>query len=201
VIAWVNARPGMTVGQNQPIANVFDASQMTLNIQVNELEVANVKPGQQVVITSPGLPGRTFNGKVASVSAMGSSNGGLATFGVQIDVTGTSALKPGMTANARIIVATVPNALMVPVEAVVQSGSQTEVEVLHAGEAVFVPVRVGLVNDTSAQITSGLSAGVVVVTGASSTQLAAPAAGSPAPVVTRPPVKVPPAPAKAGSGG
>lgn len=188
-IAYLNARPGMTVRASEPIGTVFDNSRMTLTIQVNELEVANVKPGQDVVITSPGLPGRTFEGKVVNVSAMGqSNNSGLATFGVQIDVSGTSALKPGMTANARIVVATVRNALMVPVEAVVQSGKQTEVEVLRNGKPVFVPVKVGLVNDTQAQITSGLTAGEVVVTGSSAANLATPAAATspPGAGVTRP---------------
>lgn len=165
-IAWLNARPGMRVGPNQPLGSIFDSSRMTLTIQVDELQVANVRQGQQVIVTSPGLPGRTFHGTVASVGAIGQNNGGLATFAVQIDISGTSALKPGMTADARIVIRTVPGALMVPVEAVVQSGSRAEVEVLDGGKPTFAPVRVGLVNDRYAQITSGLRQGEVVVTGA-----------------------------------
>jgi HlyD family secretion protein len=203
-IANLNVRPGMTVNQGWFIGNIFDNSRMTLNIQVNELQVANVKQGQDVLITAPGLPGRTFHGQVASVASMGQSqNGGLATFAVQIAVDGTSDLKPGMTADAHIVVATVPDALLVPVEAVVAGGGgQPEVEVLRGGQPVFVPVQVGLVNDQYAQITSGLQAGEVVITGMAGGNAAPPAgpsAGNPGATPAAPaPGKAPPATAVPG---
>jgi HlyD family secretion protein len=161
-------RPGDRVGQGQPLGTVFNASSMSLQIQVDELQVAQVHAGQQVAITSPGLPGQTFHGQVTSVDPMGNTNGGagsLATYGVQIRVPSTKGLLPGMTADADIIVQTIPNAIYVPVEAIIQNGQQTEVEVLRSGKPAVVAVGVGLVNDQYAQITSGLQPGETVVTG------------------------------------
>ncbi len=166
-------RPGDRVGQGQPLGTVFNASSMNLQIQVDELQVAQVHPGQEVQITSPGLPGRSFQGKVASVDPMGNTGGGpgsLATYAVEISVPSASGLLPGMTADAEIVVQTIPNAIYVPVEAVIQNGQQTEVEVLRSGKPDVVPVTVGLVNDQYAQITAGLQPGETVVTG--STQAA-----------------------------
>ena len=164
-VGFLNLQPGQRVGSGNYLGVVFNNSSMNLTIQVDELQVANVHAGQAVRITTPGLPGRVFGGKVLSVNTMGQNLNGLATFSVQINVSGTAALKPGMTANADIVVATARHALIVPVEAVLQKGSQAVVEVLRHGRPAVVPVQVGLVNSSEAQITKGLSVGETVITG------------------------------------
>lgn len=169
IIQFFNASAGQVI--NNPgfyMGSMFDPGNMELHIQVSELQVANVHTGQNVAITVPGLVGKTFTGTVSSVSSFGNYNAGLSTFGVTISVSGSTELKPGMTADADIQVAQVPNALMVPIEAVLQNGTQAEVEVLGPKGANVVPVTVGRVNDTYAQITSGLQDGDVVITGAAS---------------------------------
>jgi HlyD family secretion protein len=158
-------QPGQRVGQGQALGMVFNSQAMNLSIQVSELQVANVQAGQPVIVTVPGLPGKTFSGKVTAVNEMGTSQNGLATFGVNISVQATSGLRPGMTADARIVIQTVQNAILVPVEAVIQQNNRAEVEVLQDGRPVAVPVTVGLVNDQYAQITSGLQVGQTVITG------------------------------------
>ena len=178
-VGYLFLQPGQHVNAGQNMGSVFNAQSMNLTIQVSELQVANVHTGQDVLVTTPGLPGKTFHGSVTSVDTMGTQQNGLSTFGVHIGVAATSGLRPGMTADARIVVATVPNALMVPVEAVLQQDTGTEVEVLRDGRPETVPVQVGLVNDQYAQITSGLSAGVTVITG-----MAAPAAAAAASAAT-----------------
>lgn len=164
-VGFLNLQPGQHVGSGNYLGVVFNNSSMNLMIQVDELQVANVHAGQAVRITTPGLPGRVFQGRVLSVNTMGQNVNGLATFSVQINVSGTAALKPGMTANADIVVATARHALIVPVEAVLQQGSQAVVEVLRHGRPAVVPVQVGLVNSAEAQITKGLSVGETVITG------------------------------------
>lgn len=158
-------QPGQTVNQGQPLGTIFNSQSMNLTIQVNELQVANVRPGEDVVVTSPGLPGKTFAAHVTGVDTMGNSQNGLATFGVHVAVDATTGLRPGMTADARIVVQSVQDAIQVPVEAVLQQGTQAEVEVLQDGRPAVVPVTVGLVNDQQAQITSGLHVGQTVITG------------------------------------
>ncbi len=166
VVGFLNLNAGESVNSGQFFGNVFNNSSMNLNINVDELQVANVHAGQPVEITSPGLPGRVFQGRVQNVASMGqNSQNGLATFSVAITVSHTSALKPGMTADARIVIRTVKNALLVPVWALIQQGTHTEVEVLQDGAPQPVRVKVGLVNSHWAQILSGLKSGAPVVTG------------------------------------
>ena len=174
VVGFLNLHAGESVRSGQFFGNVFNNSSMNLNINVDELQVANVHAGQPVEITSPGLPGRVFMGRVQNVASMGqNSQNGLATFSVGITVGHTSALKPGMTADARIVVRTVKNALLVPVWALIQQGTHTEVVVLHDGQPHSVLVKVGLVNSHWAQILSGLQVGDQVVTGMAAQSLPA----------------------------
>ncbi len=168
-VGYLYLQPGQRVQSGQDFGEVFNSQNMDLTIQVSELQIASVTVGQKVEVTTPGLPGKVFAGTVASIDTIGSAQNGLSTFGVHINVSATSGLRPGMTADARIVVATVPNALMVPVEAVLPQGTGAEVEVLQGGKLETVPVKVGLVNDTQAQILSGLQPGEVVVTGAAGT--------------------------------
>lgn len=165
-VGYLYLQPGQRVQSGQNFGEVFNSQNMDLSIQVSELQISSVHVGQKVEVTTPGLPGKVFRGTVASINTIGNSQNGLSTFGVQVNVAATSGLRPGMTADARIVVATVHNALMVPVEAVLPNGTGAEVEILRNGELATVPVRVGLVNDTEAQILSGLQPGAVVVTGA-----------------------------------
>lgn len=168
-VGYLYLQPGQRVQSGQDFGEIFNAQNMDLTIQVSELQIASVNMGQKVEVTTPGLPGRVFAGTVASINTIGSAQNGLSTFGVHINVGATSGLRPGMTADARIVIATVPNALMVPVEAVLPQGTGAEVEILQAGKLETVSVKVGLVNDTQAQILSGLQPGEVVVTGAAGT--------------------------------
>lgn len=172
VVSVVDVKSAQQVGNGAEIASVYSPDQMTLTLAVSELQVTQVKKGQSVRISTPGLHGKTFTGAVLAVDTVGTSGSGLSTFDVQIAVDGRGELLPGMTADARIITATASTALLVPVEAVLQQSGGDEVEVLSNGQVATVPVTVGLVNGSDAQILSGLSLGQTVVTGAATGAIA-----------------------------
>jgi HlyD family secretion protein len=186
VVSALDVAAGQQVAAGTQIASVYSPNQMTLTLPVSELQVTQVKTGQSVQISTPGLGSKTFSGTVTAVSTVGQSSGGLATFDVSVTVDGGGELLPGMTADAQIVTAQVGDALLVPVEAVLAQSGGDEVEVLRNGQVTTVPVQVGLVNSDEAQIVSGLSAGETVITGAAagamanavSTALSAPPGGN-----------------------
>ncbi len=165
VVGRVLVHAGQTVSAGAAITSVFDSQDMKLTLQVSELQIGQVHIGQSVEITSPGVPGKTFTGKVVAIGTVGHSGTGLATFAVRIVVAHTGLLKPGMTADARIVLASAKHAVMVPIAAVLSHGSHSGVEVLSHGALRLVTVHLGLVNSRDAQILSGVRAGTTVVTG------------------------------------
>ena len=172
VVSAVDVTAGQQVSNGGQIASVYSPQEMTLTLPVSELQVTQVKKGQSVQISTPGLSGKTFTGTVLAVDTVGQSGSGLATFDVQITVDGKGELLPGMTADAQIVTAQASGAMLVPVEAVLQQSSGDEVEVLRQGQVSTVSVKVGLVNSNNAQILSGLTVGETVVTGAATGAIA-----------------------------
>lgn len=172
VVGSLDVHAGERVAGGADLAGVYGPDHMTLDLAVSQLQVAEVKKGQSVQITTPGLTGKTFTGSVVGVGTVGTSGSGLSTFSVHVAVDGHGTLLPGMSADARILTASARGVLLVPVEAVLQQSAGDEVEVLRHGQVSTVAVKVGLVNSTDAEILSGLHAGETVVTGAASGAIA-----------------------------
>ncbi len=61
--------------------------------------------GQSVQVTADAVPDKTYTGVVTRVSMKGTSNGGTTTYPVKVRIDETDGLRPGMNANAEIVVA------------------------------------------------------------------------------------------------
>jgi membrane fusion protein (multidrug efflux system) len=72
-------------------------------------------------------------------------------------------LMPGMFAQVRVVAAQKPDAILVPREAVVQQGGNTIVFVNDNGRAAARQVQLGMNDDRSTEILSGVAAGEQVV--------------------------------------
>ena len=68
---------------------------------------------------------KTYVGTVTRVSMKGSSSGGTTTYPITIRIDNTDGLRPGMNANAEIVVAEANNALVVPNAAVMRGSWPT----------------------------------------------------------------------------
>ncbi len=95
------------------IAN--DLTSMQIDAAVAEADVGGVLEGQNVDFTVDAYPTRTFHGEVFQVRNSPSTINNVVTYDAVISVTNAdSKLKPGMTANVSIVVATRPDTLKVP---------------------------------------------------------------------------------------
>lgn len=84
---------------------IIDPSRMELDVNVNELDITNVKLGQNVTISVNAIPGMPFNGIVTSISTLPMAESGPVSYEVKavFDVPHNSTLKAGMTATADIV--------------------------------------------------------------------------------------------------
>jgi HlyD family secretion protein len=174
------------------IATVADLSELLAELDVDENEIVDVKVGQPVTVTVDAVQGRTYRGEVVEVGSSGSTRAGQGdvTF-FEVDVLLEDAdqrLRPGMSVRAEIEVAQSEDALVVPVQAVVEReiGGDAETEadrdqgnsegkatglpvsvvfVVADGKAVRRPVETGLSTVTQVEVASGVEEGEQVVTG------------------------------------
>ena len=165
-----DAKVGDAVKTGDTLCIVYDLSYLEMSINVDELQISSISVGQKVQITADAVPDKTYVGTVTRVSMKGKSDGGTTTYPVTIRIDDTDGLRPGMNANAEIVVAEAKNALVVPNAAVVRGSyvlvtkdSPSAANADTAMEApegfVYVPVKTGVSNDDYTQIVSGIQEG------------------------------------------
>ncbi len=160
-------------GSGAPLVTIGDLSTMLVKIDLNEVDVDQVRLGQQVKIEVDALPRETYEGTVTRISpasVMHPRDGqtGIVRFPVEITVSGPcSDLKPGMTANAEIVCARAESVLWVPNDALFEKEGEEGVCCVAVvvgeedGERLTEDreVALGLENDSRTEVTSGLEEG------------------------------------------
>ncbi len=156
------------------LCTIYDLSYLTMQLNVDELDIAKVQVGQTVTITADAAGGKTYTGIVTKVNINGTTNNGVTAYPVTIRIDETEGLLPGMNVNAEIVVEDVKNVLSVPVEAVSRGNRvlvQKDPEEAAGGETAapstggipegfeYVQVTLGVNNDEYIEITGGLSEG------------------------------------------
>ena len=155
------------------LAVIFDLSSLKLQMDVSELDIAQVQAGQDVEITAKALPGQTFLGQVERVSINGSTTNGFTNYPVTVIVQDYGDLKPGTNVSASIRCETVTGALCVPVSAVERGDtvlvpgegalSEDGSTVVDPSKLEERPVVLGISDGTYIQITAGLEEGETVL--------------------------------------
>lgn len=102
-----------------PLAIISDLSILTFDINIDELDIATIKVGQEVSITADAYENERFSGVVDKISVVGSSSNGVTTYPVTVIVNSENKdlLIPGMNVSASIVIEESENVLRIPVSA------------------------------------------------------------------------------------
>jgi len=109
VIPRLKEKIGEQVNKGDPIARVFELDRITAEVTVPEKEIADVTPGQRVVLKARAFPDKAVNGTVKTIAPAANDDNelGRKVFRVTIEMDGDSALlKPEMTGTAKIFCGT-----------------------------------------------------------------------------------------------
>ena len=165
-----DAKVGDAVKSGDTLCVINDLSYLEMVINVDELQISSLTVGQKVQITADAVQDKNYVGTVTRVSMKGASNGGTTTYPVTIRIDETDGLRPGMNANAEIVVAEAANALTVPNAAIVRGGyvlvtqdspsaSKADTTMEAPEGFVYVAVKTGVSDDDYTQIVSGIQEG------------------------------------------
>jgi membrane fusion protein, copper/silver efflux system len=163
VIGELTAREGMTVMAGAPLFRINGLSTVWVNAEIPEVAAAQVRPGNPVEARTPAVSGTIFTGKVSAI--LPEVNPATRTLKARIEVANPNGqLVPGMFATVTFEPAARKDVLLVPSEAVIQTGKRSVV-VVAQGDGKFAPVdvEVGLDSNGQTEIRKGLQAGQKVV--------------------------------------
>ncbi|MBA3046878.1 efflux RND transporter periplasmic adaptor subunit [Patescibacteria group bacterium] len=178
-VASVNISQGDTVNSGAVIGTVI-TEQRIIEITLNEIDIADVKVGQNATVNFDAVPELTATGKVFEVDTLGTVNQGVVSYKIKIsfDVE-DDRIKPGMSVSISVITSSKQDVLLAPIGAVKTSAGASYIEVLQDGKLIRKTVKTGLGNDTMIEIVEGVNDGEQVITQtintAVSNQSAAPA--------------------------
>ena len=172
VVAKINYDAGETVIAGTPAIIVVNYAKSWINAQIDEIDIANVKIGNKVRITSDVYPDKVFEGElywVAPLAELRKVGGRIKideesyVFPCKIKLTSKhNELKVNMSVNAEIITREKSNVLLVPREALVSKDDQFTVFKIKNGRANQILVKIGIRSYTSAEVLSGLASNEIV---------------------------------------
>ena len=166
VISSVTIEPGDSVSGTVVLLR---GTAVEVAASITESNLPSVQVGQSAEVSLPALD-LTVVGTVDSMDLAGAtrSASGVVSYGIVISLdTPPEGVAPSMTADVDITTASALGVLAVPVTAIGGGPGAYTVQVLDAPDRVrTVPVEVGLLTASLAEIRSGIDAGTVVVTGA-----------------------------------
>lgn len=167
VIGELAAREGMTVAPGVMLFRINGLSSVWINAEVPEQQAGWLKPGSAIEASVPAYPGEIFKGRVTALLPDVSAT--TRTLKARIEVANAgSRLAPGMFATINVKTLSRPLVLLVPSEAVIQTGTRAVVltaETASDGRPQFTPVEVevGAEANEMTEIKSGLAKGARVV--------------------------------------
>ncbi|MBI4338907.1 MAG: efflux RND transporter periplasmic adaptor subunit [Chloroflexi bacterium] len=165
IVAVVNIVAGQNVSASTQAVQVVDPTLVEMNGNVNEVDVLFVREGTSAAVTMDALPGQTLNGTVTYVSSGASTQQGVVSYpvSIQLQVPAGIQLREGLSATANIVIREESNVLLVPNQAIYGSFQQPTVKVMNNGKVVERTVTLGNTDDFWVVVKDGLAQGDKVV--------------------------------------
>ena len=163
VVVELVAREGMTVMPGATLFRINGLNSVWANAEVPESQAALIRPGTKVQASSAAAPGTSLLGTVQAI--IPEVNQTTRTLKARVELANPgNVLVPGMLINMRFMDMRAEKSLLIPTEAVIQTGKRVVV-MLAEDKGKFRPVEVetGIESNGQTEIKRGLQAGQRVV--------------------------------------
>ena len=161
-------------GPSAPVI-IADLAELIVKLDVDELDIGQVKEGQKAIVRAQGIKDVTFTGAVERVGRMGRDQAGAVLFVVEASVREPEPreiLRPGMSAQADIEVQHLDDVVAVPVGAVLEGDGAEKPDRIfiytgddRAGSVREARIKLGPTEGDVIAVLSGVNAGDKIVEG------------------------------------
>lgn len=162
IVKLVMTQVGATVGPTAPLFQVVDMDSVEVILNVPEKKIAQVERGQSAELSLVAYPDRTFYGNINKVSPVVDATSRTLEARILVPNSGYL-LKPGMFAEARLVLQEVDSALVIPVTALLDRDGNRVVFAIKDGMARRIAPRLQFIEGEWAVVSDGLEAGDQVV--------------------------------------
>lgn len=158
VVNLLHVDEGEYVARGAPVADLVNVKKIKITVNVPELDVRYLLPGDKARITVDAFPEEQFDGIIHFVAYK--ADPATKTFQVEVVIDNPERrIRPGMIARVSFLRRVIPGALVAPLYAVLDKGGERVVFIVKDGVAHSRTVSIGVIEGERVQITSGLSIG------------------------------------------
>lgn len=155
-ITDVQVKPGDQAAPGKITFQIDDLSRLLVDVQVSEIDINRIQPGQNVILTFDAILAKEYSGRVIQVAPVGDLLQGVVSFKVTVELLDADQdVRPGMTAAVNIVVSELEDVLLVPNRAVRILDGQRVVYILKNGSPEPVAIVLGASSDVDSQILEG----------------------------------------------
>jgi len=146
------------------IYEIADTTKMQVSVSVDETDIYNIFPNQDVKISVDAYPDKVFTGKVTKIAPRAETDSGVTTVPVEVTITQKNTdLKPVMNATCEFIIATKKDILIAPIDYINIMGDKASAIVMKDGKPQNVEVKIGMQGEEQLEILSGLKEGDEII--------------------------------------
>jgi RND family efflux transporter MFP subunit len=150
------------IAAQMPVMTIVDIDKVKVATSVTEGVVNRIKLGQKVEVIVSAVGEAPFTGSIATISPAADSLN--STFPITVEIPNPEhKLKAGMFAEVRIALESKEGVLILPKQAVVDSGDKKYVYVVKDNKALLTEISTGIEDDQRVEVVSGVQAGDMVV--------------------------------------
>ncbi len=150
--------PGEYVNQGDPVMDLVDIATLRFHVNVPEMDIRFIKPGDMARVTVDAYPEEHWDGKVDFVASRADAS--TKTFRVRVVVDNADRrIRPGMAARVRFLRRQILAAVTAPLFSLVDKGGERVLYVEQDGRAVARTVELGVIQNDRIQILKGLELG------------------------------------------
>lgn len=157
---------GEEIRAGVPVVDIVNPSKMRVRVRVNQGDINELKPGQRVRVGLDAYPDLHFGGRIAQISPLAVTSTlspKVRYFVMLADIEGShEKLMPDLTASLDVELSRLPNAVVVPRDAVRYDGARATVRVREGSRTEERDVTIGSLSAHEALVTAGLQPGAII---------------------------------------
>ena len=141
------------------IMTISEDEEMIVTINVDELDILNISYGMEVEVVVGAIGNESYAGEVVSISNTADASGGIASYSVDVLLNKEANMKNGMSASVELIVDTMEDVIMVPIDAINEDQNGSFVYTIKNADGTLsgiTYIKTGISNALFVQVTEGL---------------------------------------------
>ncbi len=118
VISGLTLKEGQAVAQGAALLTIENTDAVKIDVEIDELDIANIETGDEATVTFDALPDKTFSAAIMKINPVGQSQNNVTKYTVTLTLDHADGVMLGMSADVQIVSERAQDVLIIPIEAI-----------------------------------------------------------------------------------